>query len=525
VPTVSELNEERARLVRRLREMHAARERGEDWDDDEEIRVSRAITALEAQITELGGTIEPVPRDEVPAPSDGGSGDAVPESGQPDGGRPAGATTHLGAPPDSIDEQWNDLVDAYEKAQQDVADHAMSERDDWTCTHADPRVHGGCAIWWRGELENLLGHLRDRANQLLDHEAGPRTEAEFRNDGDLLRLRERELAPLEKRIRDAEERLARLLEQFTEDEKTYKAVRDAGGDVAPFTGIFSAARSRLLFDIAELQQELTRLYGERMGLLTRLRELQRRAGAVRRNRGLGRANERWPDLFLDLDSLTDEELLRRLLGDEQYRRMTKERHRQGTQIRRQRTRRTSMSTPLMLGMGVLVLVLLVVVVAVVASFGRNPDGDDDLAGAVGDDFATSDDLASEDAPADEIALADPGQVDPPDGTPAAIECVLVTDLELDEIIVEPGSHHQGNVVVLVVDSDGEPVEGAEVAIETDKSDGTQTEASGTTQAGRVIFGMVTTAYGPNTLTVTRVAMPGCTWSPEGERTLTWDAEP
>jgi hypothetical protein len=184
-----------------------------------------------------------------------------------------------------------------------------------------------------------------------------------------------------------------------------------------------------------------------------------------------------------------------------------------------------MSTPLMLGMGVLVLVLLVVVVAVVASFGRNPDGDDDLAGAVGDDFATSDDLASEDAPADEIALADPGQVDPPDGTPAAIECVLVTDLELDEIIVEPGSHHQGNVVVRVVDSDGEPVEGAEVAIETDKSDGTQTEASGTTQAGRVIFGMVTTAYGPNTLTVTRVAMPGCTWSPEGERTLTWDAEP
>src|SRR5690606_22981908 len=113
------------------------------------------------------------------------------------------------------------------------------------------------------ELDNLLAHLRDRANQLLDDLAGPRTQAEFQNDQALLDLRRRELAPLEEEIRTARTRLDELLDQFEEDEEVYKALRDAGGDIGPYTGIVSAGRHRLLHDIAKAQEALTALHRRR----------------------------------------------------------------------------------------------------------------------------------------------------------------------------------------------------------------------------------------------------------------------
>lgn len=526
---LTDLNEERARVVRRLRELHGARDRGEDWDDDEEIQLSRALAAIEAEITELGGSLDPVPRD-GDAPADGGAGDAPPADPPAPDGTPAGADppgeqppsveTHLGSPPDSIDPELNELIDAYERAQREAADHAMSERDDWTCSHGDPRVHAGCSIWWRGELENLLAQLRDAAERLIEDVAGTRTLDEVKNEQDMTNLRQRELTPLERQIREVQERLDRLLEQFEEDEKVYKALRDAGGDIAPYTGVVSAGRHRLLFDIAELQKELTRLYGLRTGILTRLLDMRKRGGAERRNRGLDRARDRWPGVDLDLP-VDDDALLRRLLGDEQFDKMDAERRRQGQQMRRQLNRRTSMVVPrpaILALVAILLLAGLVVGVVILT-------GDDEPVASAADADSSGDSDAVVDLADDEPELVD---VDTNDTTASLVEpvgCVLDTELELVEIIVEPGSHHQGNIEVRVTDAEGGAVDGAEISIATDKSDGTRTQAVGTTQGGAVIFGMQTTAYGENTLTVTDVAMLDCTWEPTGDTSVTWQAEP
>jgi hypothetical protein len=508
---LDELQAERVRIVRRLREMSAARDRGEDWDDDEEIRLSRALAGVEAQIRELGGTLQPVPSGGGSTSPGGTQPAEAPAKSQP----PAAASTHLGMPPESIDQQWNELIENYKRAQQAAADHALARRDDWTCSHADPRVHAGCGIWWRGQRSNHLTHLRDAANRLLDDLAGPRTQQEFANDQAMIDLRTDELAPLEVEIARAERRLAELLQQFEEDEVMYKALRDAGGDVAPYSGLVSAGRHRLLFDIAKVQNELADLYNRRTTILTRLLEMRRQAGSVRRDRGLAEARRRWPELDLDLDAMTDDELLRALLGDEQYERMQAELRRQGTQMNRQRNRRTSWM-PSRVAVFVAILALFALAFGAVVWATRDSD---EVAGESGADISeTDDDVGGADVVDDVV-----GQV--VDEVAEVAECVLHTDLELLEILVEPGSHHQGNIAVSVSDRDDEPVDGAEVHIRTEKSDGTATEASSISAGGRVIFGMRTTAYGENTLFVTDVVMPNCTWDPGAEPSLTWQAVP
>jgi hypothetical protein len=104
-------------------------------------------------------------------------------------------------------------------------------------------------------------------------------------------------------------------------------------------------------------------------------------------------------------------------------------------------------------------------------------------------------------------------------------CVLHTVLTLLGIDKVPGQYHQGNIAVDVLDAADAPVDGADVTIRTEKSDNQSTTASGSTQQGRVVFGMRTTRFGSNALVVTGVSKPGCSWTPTGAETLRWDAVP
>lgn len=442
---LDELNDERARVLHRLREINVARDHGDEWDDEEEIRLSRTLVALEAQIAELGGALEPVPNDDDPAVTvGGGDGDGEGRTAEGDGPSAAAAQaqTYLGLPPETIDALWNKLVEAYEQAQQAVADHAMAHRDDWTCTHDDPRTHAGCAIWWRGEMTNLLAHLRDAADQLLDDLAGPRTQQEFADDKAMLDYAgtswRRSMPRSTRSTTDS------TTAQFDQDEKTYKAVRDAGGDVGPYAGPITAGRHRLLFDIAEKQKELARLRHRHTAILTRLRQLQIAAGSIRRDRGLERAKERWPGLDLDLGGPGDEALLRRLLGDEQYERMREEMRRQATQMRQRRTRRTSRFVPGRTAI-TLVAALLLIGLVVGAIAWRWSNDDAAVSADTGPVGAVDDPL--DDGPLDD-PVADGSAGEALDGVdvPQVIdECVLDSELELLGIEVVPGRHHQGNV--------------------------------------------------------------------------------
>ncbi len=97
-------------------------------------------------------------------------------------------------------------------------------------------------------------------------------------------------------------------------------------------------------------------------------------------------------------------------------------------------------------------------------------------------------------------------------------CLLRTNLNLLQVIMTPGGY-QGNIQVVVTDGAGTPVEAAIVSVANQKSDGTSSTADGATNSlGRVIFGVVTTAPGVSTLTVTNVQKDPCVFDPANSET-------
>ena len=103
-------------------------------------------------------------------------------------------------------------------------------------------------------------------------------------------------------------------------------------------------------------------------------------------------------------------------------------------------------------------------------------------------------------------------------------CLLRTHLNLLQVTMT-ATGYQGNIQVIVTDGSGDPVEGAVVLVENEKSDGTSTIANGPTNSlGRVIFGVGTTAPGASTLAVTNVLKDDCVFDAANSETeKTWEA--
>jgi hypothetical protein len=327
-----ELEALRKQYDQALQEFNDLRERLQQASDEartnlleQQRTLDSALQGLKSEIESRGGSVAPETVPEAPP---------VPETEPVQPEAPPGI--HLQAPPKSIDEQWNKLVEEYEDALKDAAEHATTKQDDWTCGDlCRGGEHNGCAIWWRGYLDVLTFRLRDAAHKLLEDLAGPSTQDEIAAGNVVPRIR-KQVEEVDEKLDAAEENLQKLIDQFLEDEKTYKAIREAGGDLGTATGVFSAGRSRLLHDIYQARKLVDKLNAEKHKLLGEINKKGGKALELRRERGLERAVEGrygWDGVDLDFDGLKDDEMIRRLLGPEQYESMQEEREKQGTQMR------------------------------------------------------------------------------------------------------------------------------------------------------------------------------------------------
>lgn len=356
---------------------------------------------LRMEIESRGGSVgEPEPAPPTPDPP----------ATEPATVDPTPPAVHLHAPPESIDDEWNQLVHDYEDALDEAAAHATMTKDDWSCGDGcDGASHDGCSIWWRGHLQELLAVVRYRALLLLDDLAGPRTQEEIASSRTSDRLRS-QIADKDRELASAEKEYDDLVARFEEEEKTHEALRQAGGQVAPYTGVLSAGRERLLADIEKARQEKNRIFEERHDLLAKLLATSGAALEVRAARGLERSEGRygWDDTDLDIGKLSDDDLLKALLGPVQYGAMRAEMDKQGAhqrkaqQTEKEKDTETSMAAPSagvpgwLMGVAA-VVVLLIVALGAIFVFG-NGGGDDEVAAsdtgqesdAVGSDAGDSD---------------------------------------------------------------------------------------------------------------------------------------
>ncbi len=90
--------------------------------------------------------------------------------------------------------------------------------------------------------------------------------------------------------------------------------------------------------------------------------------------------------------------------------------------------------------------------------------------------------------------------------------------------VVPGEYHEGDIRIKVTDQDGNPVVGARVEAQAEKSDDVVTSGEALTDANGVATFLVrTTQLGTNTVRVLNVEKEGCVW--DGHPTeLEWVAE-
>ena len=112
-----------------------------------------------------------------------------------------------------------------------------------------------------------------------------------------------------------------------------------------------------------------------------------------------------------------------------------------------------------------------------------------------------------------------------DAPPSSPICYVRTEMELLDVFPIEGGF-QGNVQVTVIDHEDSPFPGADVSIETQKSDGSSSVANGLTNgSGYVTFGLQTTEPGPNTLFLASVGAGGCDLNEAmSQRQLTFDAQ-
>ena len=288
--------------------------------------------ALKNEIESRGGFVspEPAPAETPPAP------ESLPEAA------PEAAQIFLHAPPQSPDPEWNALVQDYERALADLANHATMKKDDWNhgdyCQGAD---HDQCSVWWKGRLSELIFWVRYTAIRLQEDLAGAGTQEEMAAGAATGRVRE-QIDEKNKEITAAE---AKRDAYQAEYDQQYGHLTDQ--QVALLPSEIAGARSVLIYHLETAKKRVNTLYAERNKLLGtvlsfsgdrsgRLNSSQ--ADASRRARGLDRARGRygWEDVNLDINGLSDEELLKVLLGPKQYDQMEKETEKQGLQAAQDR---------------------------------------------------------------------------------------------------------------------------------------------------------------------------------------------